>query len=283
VSVALLFPGQGSEEPSMGLALARQDREARELLDHASAACGADVVRTLERGGRDFSRTEVIQPALAAVSLAAARALERRGVRASCVLGHSLGELTAACFSARIDPRAAIDLAAFRGASMARAAAARAGAMAALRCAPAGLALPEGAVLALHNAPDETVVAGDASAIDEVLAHMRGTKLRTAGAWHSPHMQPAVEPMRAKIAETFAGHELAVPLLGAGVGALADALVTPVRFVELLGSIAADHVVVLAPSRTVRALVRRTLGARVELHGADSPADLDALADALGR
>lgn len=288
--IALVFPGQGSEEAEMGLALARTDPEAGALLDHASRVTGVDVVRALERGGRALDRTEILQPVLTAVSLAAARALERRGVRASFVAGHSLGEVVAACHAARLDPHDAIELAALRGSLMAQASEAYPGAMAAMRASPDQLRLVGDATMAAHNAPDETVISGSAESVTAVLAETRGAKLRVSGAWHSERMRSAVEPFRARAAALFANATLEMPLVSVDrasttADTLADAIVRPVRFVELLRDLeqrGVRDIVVLAPSRLVRSLVRRTLRTRVALHGADDPASLDAIATVLG-
>ncbi|MCZ7678113.1 MAG: ACP S-malonyltransferase [Sandaracinaceae bacterium] len=299
-STAWIFPGQGSEEPEMGLALARADEDARALLDEASRACGLDVARALERGGRALATTEVLQPALLAVGLAAARALERRGARPDFVAGHSLGEVTAACFSARVAPRAAVELAALRGAALAAACARRPGGMLALHAETDEVeeALREhagAAGVAAINAPGEIVVSGAQEAIGALHARfgVRATRLRVSGPWHSPLLAEAMVPLRAQAERTFSAAALHVPLVSAVTGAPIDAselpgrlaagVVEPVRFVGVLAHLEAGgvtDVVVLAPSRTVRSLVRRTLGTRVRIHAADTPLDLDAIAAA---
>lgn len=298
---AWIFPGQGSEEPEMGLALAREDEDARALLAEASRACGIDVARALERGGRALRRTEILQPALLAVGLAAARALERRGARPAFVAGHSLGELTAACFSAALAPRAALELAAFRGAAMAQACEGRPGGMVALhadRSAVEDALRGAGAdvAIAAFNAPGEIVVSGAERGLEALLARFgaRATRLRVSGPWHSPLLRAAIDPLRARAERAFAGTSLAVPLVStvtaapldasALPSAIASGVASPVRFTDTLALLEArgvTDVVVLAPSRTVRSLVRRTLGTRVRIHGADVPADLDAIAAAL--
>lgn len=251
----------------MGLALARRDARARRLIELASDATKVDLSRALERGGRALARTEVLQPALVAVSLGAAHAM---GDPVAAVLGHSLGELTAACFALDVDDESAIALAAERGRLMAEAAAARPGGMVALSTPSA----PEGLVLAAHNADDEYVLSGDESALRGVTG---GTRLRVAGAWHSPAMEPAVEPFRALAHRTLAGRTLRVPLVSAVTAstleadevadALADGLVSPVRWVgtlRALPSLGITAALCLTPGRLSRALVRRTLGTRLE-------------------
>ncbi len=281
----------------MGLALARVDEDARALLDEASRACGLDVARAIERGGRALTRTEILQPALLAVGLAAARALERRGAMPSFVAGHSLGELTAACFAAGVEPRAAVELAGFRGASMAEACARRPGGMLAI-AAEAGeveaiLTEMGDAGVAARNAPGEIVVSGSERALEGLRARFgaRATRLRVAGPWHSPLLEEAVEPIRARAARIFESAALRVPLASAVTadtieasavaGALAAGVVRAVRFTEVLELLSArgvTDVVVMAPSRIVRSLVRRNLSTHVRIRAAETPEDLDAIA-----
>ncbi len=267
MSTALVFPGQGAEEPEMGLALARRDARAKHLLQLASEATHVDLLRAIERGGRALGRTEVLQPALVAVSLGAAHAMAELP---TAVLGHSLGELAAACFALDVDDETAIALAAERGRLMAEAAAARPGGMIA-RALPE---VPPGLVLAAHNADDEHVFSGDEACLGRVPG---ATRLRVAGAWHSPAMDPVVTPFRAHLERALAGRGLRVPLVSAVTASsvdgvrvpelLASGLVSPVRWVETLralGPLGIDRVVCASPGRLCRALVRRTLGLRFE-------------------
>src|SRR5262249_40766986 len=89
VKGALLFPGPGMDAPCMGLALAEHDPLARALFACASEEAGLDVARLVARGGPGLARTEVLQPALTAVALGAARAVRASGVAVDFVLGHS--------------------------------------------------------------------------------------------------------------------------------------------------------------------------------------------------
>jgi malonyl CoA-acyl carrier protein transacylase len=110
--------------------------------------------------------------------------------------------------------------------------------------------------------------------------------LRVAGAWHSEHMRSAVAPFFARIESAFG--PLRARMFSACTGgevdstalpsALADGLVRPVRFVDVLHALenaGVRRAIVAAPSRTVRSLIRRTLGTRVALVGADDPAAVD--------
>lgn len=280
MTTALVFPGQGAEEPAMGLALARADPDAASILAIASEVTGVDVPRALERGGKALAPTEVLQPVLAAVGLASARALARRGVEAALVAGHSLGELTAACFAAGLDVRRAIELAALRGRAMAEASRAMPGGMVAVRASEdevrAALEGLEGVELAAINAADEIVVSG--RSIEAVLARFgaRATRLRVSGAWHSRAMAGAALAVHGDMRAAFEGSALGARVIASEgeldassiARGLADAIAGPVRFTTVLARLEAEgvtRVIVCAPSRVVRSLVRRTLRDRVEL------------------
>ncbi|MCB9693879.1 MAG: ACP S-malonyltransferase [Alphaproteobacteria bacterium] len=262
MSTALLFAGQGAEEPGMGL---DGGPEARDLLALAGELAGVDAFRVLRRGGPDLDRTEVLQPLLVAVSLGALGEVD-----ASFAAGHSLGELCAWVAAGVLTPEDAVRLAAVRGAAMAACAAARPGGLVALD-GPLD-ALPDGVSLALHNAPGQWVYGGP----EEALAGLGGRRLRVAGPWHTPAMAGAVGPLRAALADVPRGpcgltvmrQDEAVPV---GPEALDDALcaqlVRPVRWaetLEALGSAGVRDFVCVGVTRTMRGLVRATLpGARV--------------------
>lgn len=295
MSTAWIFAGQGAEEPGMGLALAARDPRARAWLDEASRATGIDVPRALERGARALTLTEVLQPVLVAVSLASADALSSRGAPVDVVAGHSLGELSAACWASSVPMRLAIDLAALRGALMSDAARAHPGGMLAVPAAPEELlelverGRSEGVLqIAAINARDETVIAGDRAALawltTELRTELRGraTPLRVAGAWHTERMRPAVAPFAAAVAEVFAGRDLRARVVSAARGAaievdaigeaLASGLVSPVRFLDAVSAMegsGVDRAVLVSPSRTTRSLFRRASARGLALVDAD--------------
>ncbi|MGA8428959.1 MAG: ACP S-malonyltransferase [Candidatus Sulfotelmatobacter sp.] len=94
--IALLFPGQGSQAVGMGKDLYDKYPRARETFDEADAALGYKLSQICFEGPEDQLRlTEITQPALLTVSIAALRALEIRMPRPSYVAGHSLGEYSA--------------------------------------------------------------------------------------------------------------------------------------------------------------------------------------------
>src|SRR5688500_8972867 len=97
---AFVFPGQGSQTPGMGRALAQAYPEARAVFDEVDDALGERLSTVIfEVPEEELTLTRNAQPALMAVSLAALRALEAHGVsvarHAAYVAGHSLGEYSA--------------------------------------------------------------------------------------------------------------------------------------------------------------------------------------------
>ena len=103
----------------MGRDLVEAVPEARALFDAASEFTGTDVLRTCARGPMArLSRTDVLQPALTAVSLSCARWLVTRGVEPAAAAGHSVGEIAALATAGALSPVAAVRAAAARGRAM---------------------------------------------------------------------------------------------------------------------------------------------------------------------
>src|SRR5574342_168273 len=94
--LAFLFPGQGSQAAGMGQALAREFPAARAVLDGVDAALGEKLSRLCFEGpDEELRKTANTQPAILAVSAAAAAVLAEKSVRPDLVAGHSLGEYSA--------------------------------------------------------------------------------------------------------------------------------------------------------------------------------------------
>jgi [acyl-carrier-protein] S-malonyltransferase len=209
--IAVLFPGQGSQYPGMADPWTSHPA-GRAALEEASEVLGWDVIEAC----RDESRladTAVVQPALFACDLAAFRVLEAEGMRFAMTAGHSLGEFVALAAAEAVDPRATLEAVVERGQAMHEAAEATPGAMTALvGMSPAQAAdivtvAGRGGVLTVanENSPKQTVVSGSVGAIEqaEALARDRGARtirLKVAGGFHSPLMNPARDRVRAAVA-----------------------------------------------------------------------------------
>jgi [acyl-carrier-protein] S-malonyltransferase len=242
MSVAFVFPGQGSQAPGMGLDFAEFDGAAAELYQWASACLGWDLAEMLRTASPDELRqTYIAQPAIFCVSVAALRALEAAGVpRPAYVAGHSLGEFSALVAAGALSFEAGLLLVARRAEAMQRAADARPGSMSSvLGLSAEGVemaveATAQNQVLAVanDNAPGNVVVSGEWTALERLpaaakeLGAKRVVPLNVGGAFHSPLMAPAVE--------TFQPHLAAAPLRDPSIPVVANATAEPVTRAEEL-------------------------------------------------
>jgi [acyl-carrier-protein] S-malonyltransferase len=220
MTLAFLFPGQGSQAVGMGQALADHFAVAREVFQEIDDALGQDLSRLMREGPEDqLTLTENAQPALMAVSLAAARVLERDfGVgidRAAYVAGHSLGEYAALAAAGAFSVADAARLLKLRGQAMQRAVPVGAGAMASLIGPKTDVALAEEAaragsevgvcVVANDNNQGNVVVSGAKAAVDRAIEKAkelgaRAIPLNVSAPFHCPLMQPAADEMAAALA-----------------------------------------------------------------------------------
>jgi [acyl-carrier-protein] S-malonyltransferase len=299
---AVVFPGQGSQFVGMADVWRTHDA-ARAVLDDATDAIGRDVVA----GSRDeaaLATTEFVQPAILACDLAAFRVLEALGVAFVGAAGHSLGEFAALVAAGVLELADALRIVAVRGRAMQAASAARPGTMTALLGvgAEAAEALCEDAggddvlVVANENSPQQVVISGSVAAIEraETLAaerKIRAVRLNVAGAFHSPLMEPAVEPLSAAIAKAAFSpprFPIASNVTGALVTdpaelrALAERhVVSPVRWEASVGALrelGADTFVEAGPGDVLTKLAKRAVpGARAVAVG--SPEAAVALAE----
>lgn len=200
----LLFPGQGAQSVGMGRELAAAFPTAARTFEEADDTLGYALSQVAFEGPDErLVRTDICQPALVAVSVAAWRVAAEHGLTGDLVMGHSLGEYSALVAAGAIDFPTALSLVAERGAAMQAAADARPGAMAAVLgatdpdvealCAEAGDVWP-----ANFNCPGQVVVSGTPDGIDRLVAAAleaghKATRLNVSGAFHSPLVAPAAD------------------------------------------------------------------------------------------
>lgn len=220
MTLALLFPGQGSQAVGMGAALADAFASARDVFAEVDEALGQNLSSLMREGPEDqLTLTENAQPALMAVSVAAARALKVEfGVdvaRAAFVAGHSLGEYSALCAAGSISLPDTARLLKLRGQAMQRAVPVGRGAMASLIGPKTDLALAEEAakagsevgvcVVANDNNAGNIVISGDKAAVDRAIEKAkelgaRAIPLNVSAPFHCPLMQPAADEMATALA-----------------------------------------------------------------------------------
>ena len=212
--LALLFPGQGSQEVGMGRDVFESSPAAREVFVAADRALGFDVSKYCFEGPEeDLRRTEIQQPALLTTSIALLRALEASGsVKPAFVAGHSLGEYSALVASGAMAFEDAVRVVNARGRFMQEAVAEGSGAMAAvLGCSAEAVAdlccevaafTGEIVSPANYNSPQQTVIAGTRKAVAVAgdRAREMGAKkvveLAVSAPFHCALMAPAAEKLR---------------------------------------------------------------------------------------
>jgi [acyl-carrier-protein] S-malonyltransferase len=217
---AFVFPGQGSQFPGMGKALAEASSVARHLFQEIDDALSQHLSRLMFDGPEsDLTLTENAQPALLAASLAVMRVLEADAGfdiarQAAYVAGHSLGEYSALAAAGALSLADTARLLKTRGRAMQQAVPVGEGAMAALlgadlaQAQELARAAAEGEVCAAanDNAPGQVVISGAKSAIDRAVGlapkfgARRAVLLPVSVPFHCALMQPAADVMREALA-----------------------------------------------------------------------------------
>ncbi|MBI5442674.1 MAG: ACP S-malonyltransferase [Deltaproteobacteria bacterium] len=306
MSIAFVFPGQGSQYVGMGRALAEASPAAREALEQADYALGRPLTRLLFEGPEEELRiTWNTQPAILAVSVACLRALrEAVELRPAALAGHSLGEYSALVAAGALEYGDALRIVEKRGRFMQEAVPLGTGTMAAVLGLDAGplelicadVSRPGGVVeVANDNCPGQVVISGHKEAAEEA-----GRRAREAGAkralplpvsapFHCSLMLPAGERLAAVLEEV----ELCEPdnAVVANVDAqpnreacrIRDLLVrqvsSPVRWQESVRRLAAmgvDTFVEVGPGKVLSGLVRRIVP-EARVLNVEDPSSLEAL------
>lgn len=207
-----MFPGQGAQHPGMTRDLYQVEPGYREDIDYCAEILkpllGEDLRDTLfaEDGGEAaerLKRTVLAQPAIFVVEWALARQWARWGLRPGLMLGHSVGEFTAACLAGVFSIDDGLRILAERGRLMGEL---PGGSMLSVRLPAAELEkrLPEGIDLAASNGPALSVVAGDHESVEAFAKQLESEgvnvrELHTSHAFHSHMMDPVVDRFRAVI------------------------------------------------------------------------------------
>ena len=303
MTLALVFPGQGSQHVGMGRALAEAEPRAAEIFARANDALGFDLSRLMRDGPEDqLTETKNAQPALLVHSVAVLAVAEGRLGTPAFAAGHSLGEFTAHVAAATLSFEDALAAVRLRGELMFEAGRARPGAMAAVLgiddaaleavCAAvdAGVCQP-----ANFNSEGQVVISGDVPGVEQGsrLAKEAGAKkvvpLKVSGAFHSKLMEPAAAPLRKRL-ETIEFRDPRYPVVSnvtaqpvrTGREArdlLVKQLTSPVRWAESIATMVAagvDRFVEIGPGKVLATLNRRNAPSAKSSYVGE-PADLAGL------
>ena len=305
--IAVIFPGQGSQNVGMGKALAEAFPVCRDTFEEADAALGWSLSRMCFEGPEDqLALTENTQPATLAVSMAAYRLLASRGLVPSFVAGHSLGEYSANVAAGTFGFADALTLVRRRGRYMQEAVPAGAGAMAAVLGLDAALvaqacreAMPfsEGEVVspANMNGAGQVVIAGSRDAVAragaraKALGARRVIPLPVSAPFHCALMKPAEDRLAPEL-RALPVQKPRVPIVAnldaepkydarSAIEALVAQVSSPVRWDAAVRRLASEGVttyVEVGPGTVLSGLVRKIdREARVASFG--SPDDLAAV------
>ncbi len=285
-SLALVFPGQGSQSLGMLAELSELHPAVKTTFEEASDGAGVDLWALSQSGPEEMlNRTEYTQPALLAAGVAVWRLWQAQGGAMPVVLaGHSLGEYTALVAAGALSLKDGAHLVRIRGQLMQDAAPTGTGAMAAVLGADNALveAVCQEAsgsqvvVPANYNSPGQIVIGGDAAAVDKALALLqekgvrKAVKLAVSVPSHTPLMREAAN----RLAHTMAGMAWVQPRIPvvqnvdaqahANVDAIRDALVRqlylPVQWTGCVQALAARGVTQIGecgPGKVLTGLVKR--------------------------
>lgn len=310
MSIAWLFPGQGTQFVGMGKALCDASAAAREVFERADRALGWSISKLCFEGPEsELTLTKHTQPAIVTTSIAALAALREAHPDLSApaaAAGHSLGEYSALVAAGAISLEDAVRLVHLRGKAMQDAVPEGQGAMAAVMggdadavrrlCAEAA----EGEVVspANFNAPGQIVIAGHASAVGRASAlaskyKLKAIPLKVSAPFHCELMAPAARAVQAALAEIQLG-PLAFPVVpnveareNSDTSRVPDLLVRqidgPVLWEQTITAMAESGVrraLEIGPGKVLAGLVKR-IDKRISVYAAGDPESIAEVADRL--
>lgn len=318
MTLAILFPGQASQEVGMGQDVYASSPAARAVFDAADAAL-FDVLGTklstlcFEGPEDELRRTEIQQPAILTTSIALFRALEEAvgadALAPAFMGGHSLGEYSALVAAGSLDFEDAVRTVNLRGRLMQAAVAEGQGAMAAIlgaapevvaeACRKAAEATGEVVTPANFNSPQQTVIAGDKAGVEAAceqakeLGAKKTVALPVSAPFHCALMEPAAKQLAPELAKlTFSD---AKPPVITNVEAkpnqdaaripslLVEQVTAPVRFNDMvteMKSLGVDGFLEVGPGRVLSGLIAR-IERRARRANFSSLADLDGVRELL--
>lgn len=210
---AILFPGQGSQKTGMGKTHFAEKKSFQNIVSRADSLLGYSISDIMFEGPAEtLTQTQFTQPAIFVHSAALMEILD---IEADMVAGHSLGEYTALYAAGVLDFESALSLVSLRGQLMQKAGDIHPGTMAAIIgmedhlvddiCREATRKIQKPVVPANYNCPGQLVISGDTDAVKKAIdmAKEQGCRiarmLPVSGAFHSPLMKPALQPLEEKL------------------------------------------------------------------------------------
>lgn len=285
MKIAFLFSGQGAQFPGMMKDLCQSQPAARQVFETADSALGRGISTLCFEGAQEeLNLTHNTQPCVLAADLAAAMALRDQGIEPEGVAGFSLGEYAALTYAGAMGMEDAFETIQFRADSMQDAVAPGKGAMAAMlggtpdQVEAVCAAVTDGYVVAAnYNCPTQTVISGEAAAVDQAIIlakeqRIRGKKLAVSAPFHCALMEPAAKKLEALFAtKRFEAPSIpvymnvdAAPIIDAAPipELLVKQAMSPVRWMQTLLNMRADGFdtfIECGPGRTLTGLAAKTL------------------------
>ena len=295
--IAFVFSGQGAQYSGMGKEMYDSSAAAKAVFDMADSIRKGTSKQCFEGTKEELCQTVNTQPCVFAADLAAARALEEKGIKPDFVAGFSLGEIAALAFSGILSDEEAFRLVCKRGELMDKAANENKGAMAAVMklspekveeiCSGFDKTYPVN-----YNSPAQTVVATteeNAEAFCEAVKEAGGKAklLAVSGAFHSPFMAQAAEGLAEYMKDVEFGspklpiysNYTAKPYEGDFKSLVKAQVESPVRWQTIIENMTAqgvDTFIEVGVGKTLTGLIKR-INAEVKAFKVETPADIDAL------
>jgi [acyl-carrier-protein] S-malonyltransferase len=301
VSAAVIFPGQGTQEPGMGVPW--RDHPAWTVVERAEDALDEPLGELLTDASTEaLARTREAQLAVLLTSLVAWEAVRNQAPAPLAFAGHSLGQVTALIAAGVLDVEDGVRFAARRAELTQQAADTHPGKMAALlgatleQAADACAAAPDACWIANDNAPGQVVIAGTPEGVEQATTRAKelGIKkvmpLKVGGAFHTPLMQGAADALANEVLPDFHLGAPSAPVVSNHDGTayddadgwqdrLAQHIAVPVRWrpsMETLADLGAAACLEVGHGSMLAALAKR-IPPKIPVHGVATPSDLPIL------
>ena len=309
MKLAILYAGQGSQHAGMGADLYEGSPVFRAVFDQAAEALDFDLKTTCFTDPYGvINQTQYTQPCMVAFAVGMTAALYAKGIRPEYAAGLSLGEYSALNAAGVLNAADTVELVAFRGKAMAKAAEGVEAGMTAVMmldrdklqaCCDEAAAL--GVVqICNYNCPGQLVIGGEKAAVDKAaeLAKAAGAKrclpLKVSGPFHTSLMHPAGDALAEKF-QTIDFKPMKLPVLFNCLGrekaesdsipALLEKQVQSSVYLEdtirRLAELGVDTVVEVGPGKAISGFVKKTVGSAVTCLNIETMADFEAAVAAI--